>query len=203
MAGHGAKKVAFIGMMAALGNALFILSATVLNWGNIALDLSHVGTVIAAVYGGPLAGLTVGALVGISGGLYFGSMTGLMALYLPGFVFGKALTGLTVGCLARLFKISERRWKSWSAMAATLLGYIPECLFTVVFFLVLIPLFAPPELAGFLVTLLAPVLAKAWVEMTLIGFYMAALVGNEGFTQIIARLWPSPFVTSAVRSSSH
>lgn len=183
-----ARRVAFIAMMGALGNAMFVVSITILNWGQVALDLSHIGTLIAAMYGGPMAGLAAGGLVGIGGGLYFGSVSGLMHLYLPGFVVGKALTGLSVGALSRAMGLRKNR-KSVRALAATLLGYVPECLFTVAFFLAVIPLFAP-HAARFLVPLLAPILAKAWIEMTIMGFYMAALVGNQGFAQLMERLCP-------------
>jgi uncharacterized membrane protein len=59
-----ARRVALIAMMGALSNALFALSATALNWGQVALDLSSMGIPIASLYGGPLAGLSVGVLAG-------------------------------------------------------------------------------------------------------------------------------------------
>lgn len=188
VASNSARKVAFIGMMGALSNILFLVSITVLNWGQVALDLSHMGTLIAGFFGGPLAGSAVGVIAGLGGGLYFGSTSGLVWLFLPGFIVGKMLTGLTVGLLSRSLRIMERR-KGLLTIFSTLLGYVPECLFTVFFFLVIIPLFAPPAAAGFLVTLLIPILAKAWIEMGLMGFYMAALVGNQGFTSMVSRLW--------------
>ncbi|MEM3957457.1 MAG: ECF transporter S component, partial [Thermoproteota archaeon] len=169
-----ARKVAFIGMMGALSNILFLASVTVLNWGQVALDLSHMGTLIAGFFGGPLAGSAVGVIAGLGSGLYFGSTSGLVWLFLPGFIIGKMLTGLTVGLISRSLRIMERRRKGLLTIFSTLLGYVPECLFTVFFFLVIIPLFAPPAAAGFLVTLLMPILAKAWIEMGLMGFYMAA-----------------------------
>ncbi|PCN50045.1 hypothetical protein B6U99_06550 [Candidatus Geothermarchaeota archaeon ex4572_27] len=186
--GGSARRVAFIAMMAALGNAMFALSITVLNWGNIALDLSHIGTAMAAIYAGPLAGAIVGALVGIGGGLYFGSVSGLMALYLPGFIVGKSMTGATIGGLVKAARLWERRRRSLVTALIVALGYVPECLFTVAFFLVLIPMFAPPAIAGFLTSLLVPILIKAWAEVIMIGFYMAALVGNQGFLHVMARL---------------
>ncbi|MCX8183316.1 MAG: ECF transporter S component [Crenarchaeota archaeon] len=186
---NSARKVAFIGMMGALSNILFLASITVLNWGQVALDLSHMGTLIAGFFGGPLAGSAVGIIAGLGSGLYFGSTSGLIWLFLPGFIIGKMLTGLTVGLVSRALGIMERRRKGLLTVFSTLLGYVPECLFTVFFFLVIIPLFAPPAAAGFLVTLLIPILAKAWIEMGLMGFYMAALVGNQGFTSLVSRFW--------------
>jgi riboflavin transporter FmnP len=184
-----ARRVAFVGMMGALSNILFLASVTVLNWGQVALDLSHMGTLIAGFFGGPLAGSAVGVIAGLGSGLYFGSTSGLMALFLPGFVFGKMLTGLSVGLISRGLGIMGRKRKGLLTLVSTLLGYVPECLFTVFFFMVIIPLFAPPAAASFLVTLLMPILAKAWIEMGLMGFYMAALVGNQGFTNLVSRLW--------------
>jgi len=186
-----ARRTAFIGMMGALSNALFVVSITIFNWGQVALDLSHMGTLIAAFYGGPLAGLITGALAGIGSGLYFGSVSGLLPLFLPGLVVGKALTGLSVGSLSKLLNVVKRERRAAATILATLLGYVPECLFTIAFFLVLIPVFAPSA-AAYLTPLLVPITVKAWIEMSIMGFYMAALIGNQGFTQLMERLWPPP-----------
>lgn len=187
--GNRIRRVVFIGMMGALSNVLFLASITVLNWGQVAIDLSHMGTLIAAFFTGPLAGLAVGVIAGLGSGLYFGSMSGLVALFLPGLIIGKALTGFTVGLLSRVFKLKEIRRKSLLTIVFTLVGYIPECLFTVFFFLIVIPAFAPPAAASYLMTLLVPILIKAWIEMGIMGFYVAALVGNNGFTRMVNRLW--------------
>jgi len=185
-----ARRVAFVAMMGALSSALFALSATVLNWGQVALDLSSMGVLIASFYGGPLAGLSVGMLAGILPGVYFGSTSGLLPLFLPGLVAGKSLTGLSVGALSRALNVLGRRRKAAAALTATLVGYVPECLFTVAFFLAVIPFFAPQ--AAWLTNVMVPVVVKAWIEMAIMGFYMAALVGNQGFTLLVARLWPTP-----------
>jgi len=195
MEGQAARKVAFIAMMGALSNALFVISATIFNWGQVALDLSHMGTLIAAFYGGPLAGLTVGALAGLGSGVYFGSTSGLLPLFLPGLVVGKALTGLGVGSLSKAFNVLGRDRKAVVAILVTLLGYVPECLFTIAFFLVIIPFFAP-HAASWLTPLWAGIVSKAWIEMSVMAFYMAALVGNQGFTQLVGRLWPTPTALS-------
>lgn len=184
-----ARRVAFIGMMGALSNILFLASITVLNWGQVSLDLSHVGTLIAAFFAGPLAGLSVGVIAGLGTGLYFGSISGLIWLFLPGLIVGKALTGFTVGLLSKAFRLMEKRRKGLLTIVFTLAGYVPECLFTVLFFLVVIPAFAPPAAAAYLTPLLTPILVKAWIEMGIMGFYMAALVGNNGFTSMVNRLW--------------
>jgi len=184
-----ARRLAFIGMMGALSNVLFLASITVLNWGQVSLDLSHMGTLIAALFAGPLAGSAVGIIAGLGSGLYFGSASGLIWLFLPGFIIGKALTGFTVGFLRKTFGLMEKKRKSLLTIVFTLTGYVPECLFTILFFLVLIPLFAPPAAASYLTPLLTPILVKAWIEMGIMGFYMAALAGNQGFTSLVIRLW--------------
>ncbi|MEM3609120.1 MAG: hypothetical protein QXV87_02080, partial [Candidatus Bathyarchaeia archaeon] len=66
--------------MAALGNVMFIVSQTIFKTTQIALDLSHIGTLIAAVYGGPLTGFVAGLLVGIGPGIYFGYFGGSLGL---------------------------------------------------------------------------------------------------------------------------
>lgn len=49
----GSKGLVFIAVMAVLGNTLSMLSIGLANAGQIGLDLSHITTFIAAVYGDP------------------------------------------------------------------------------------------------------------------------------------------------------
>jgi len=60
------------------------------------------------------------------------------------------------------------------AILAVVLGYVPECIFTIFFFWAL-------EMAWLLVF----ILPKAWLEIVFMGFYMGALVGNEGFSNFV------------------
>ncbi len=179
------KILIFTVMMGALGNVLFMLSQTVLSWSQIALDISHIGTLIAAIYGGPLTGLIAGTLVGLGPGLYFGYIGGSLGLLgLVGLPAGKALTGIFVGLLTRWLKINKRRVSSLTVIPTVLIGYIPECIFTVFFFQVLVAIFLPFA-AQFLIPLLVPILVKAWIEIGIMSFFMAALIGNKGFSDFV------------------
>jgi len=179
------KILTFTAIMGALGNVLFLLSQTLLSWGQIALDISHIGTLMAAVYGGPLAGLIAGLMVGLGPGLYFGYIGGSLGLLgLLGLPAGKALTGISVGLLTRWLKIGERKGSSIILIPSILMGYIPECIFTAFFFKVLVVIFLP-SIAKFLVPLLVPILTKAWIEMGIMSLLMAALIGNKGFSDFV------------------
>ncbi len=194
------KVLTFTAMMGALGNILFALSETVLSWGQVALDISHIGTLIAAVYGGPLTGLIAGLLVGLGPGLYFGYIGGSLGLLgLIGLPLGKALTGVFVGLLARWFKINERRASSLLVIPIVLIGYVPECIFTIFLFEVLVAIFLP-LIAQFLIPFLVPILIKALIEMGIMSFFMAALFGNNGFKVFVASFFTTP--KSSLRSES-
>ena len=183
-----ARVVAFIALMGALGNALFMLSQFVFTMGQVALDLSHVATFISALYGGPGLGMLVGMLVGIGTGFYFGFVGGTLGLLgLLGLMAGKTMTGFTAGVISNLLKgkgglqaLSSRR-----VAALIPISYIPECLFTVAFFLAIVPLFFPPDKAAFFASLLAPILIKAWIEIGFMATLIGALAGNKGFLDFV------------------
>ncbi len=187
------RKLAFTGIMAALGNLLFIFSSTIFNWLQVSLDLSHIGTLISAIYGGPLTGLVTGILIGIGPGIYYGFMTptgGLGPIGLIGLPAGKALTGLSVGLLAKSFNVLKRKgFRSWLTVLAVAMGYVPECIFTIIFFLYILPFFVPREASLVLISFLVPILAKAWVEISMMGFFMGALTGNKGFIDYVRKHW--------------
>ncbi len=185
------RQFTFIVIMGSLGNVLFLLTLPVLPWLQVMIDLSHVGTMIAALYGGPLAGLAAGSLVGIGPGIYFGFLSpygGTSFLGLTGLILGKAMTGFTVGYLANLFNRLYRNRRSLTSLISALLGYIPEMLFTICYFLVLIPIFVPSQ--SIILSFLVTILVKAWIEIVLIGFYMGALAGNKGFSSFMERMIP-------------
>lgn len=198
-----ARKVVFIALMSALGNAMFIVSQTIFKTTQIALDLSHIGTLIAAFYGGPVIGFLTGFIVGIGPGLYFGYIGGSLGLLgAIGLPFGKALMGLTVGYLAELFNIGGTKYSSWKAVLATLVGYLPECVFTVFYFEVLVALLLP-DVAAFFVSifgslhvLVLSILAKAWIEIILLGVFMGTLVGNNGFNDFVGRIFTKTRTTT-------
>jgi len=182
------KQIAFVTLMGALGNILFIVSSYL---GpivpGVALDLSHIPTFIAAIYGGPLVGFLSGLLAGIFPGIRFGPLSPygswLALIALP---IGKALTGLTAGMLCKGFRMEKRRFnKSLLTIPLVLISYVPECLFTIFYFVVLLPYVVGSGGFGILVF----ILPKAWVEIIFMSFFMAALVGNSGFNDFIANFF--------------
>lgn len=177
-----AKKIAFMTMMIALGN---VLSAVSTNLGQIIpgvnIDLSHIATFIAAIWGGPVYGFIVGFFGGVWAGFFFGFVTpyGFGLLSLIGLPLGKSLTGLTTGLFFKAFKIRKRKHASLITVPTVLTSFVPETLFTVAYFLAFAPYFFVNFIGG--IGLLAFILPKAWAEIALMSFLMAALVGNSGF----------------------
>jgi hypothetical protein len=202
------RRVIFVALMAALGNVMFIVSQTIFKTSQIALDLSHIGTLIAAVYGGPLIGLLTGFMVGIGPGLYFGYFGGSLGLLgVIGLPIGKALTGLTVGYLARILKLKDAKYSSWKMIVATLVGYLPESIFTAFYFEGLVVILLP-EVAAFFTSifgsmhvLVLSILAKAWIEMALLGVFMGALVGNSGFNNFVNRVFTTSYIIPKFKAS--
>jgi thiamine transporter ThiT len=182
------KTIAFMAVMGALGNILFLISSYMgpITPG-VALDLSLIPVFIAALFGGPVVGLLTGLFVGISPGIYFGPMGHGSWLGLIGLPIGKALTGFTSGFLYKGLNMDQKELKSILAIPLVLISYIPEFLFTVVYFVSLLPYFIGGGGAGILVF----VLPKAWVEIIFMSFLMAALVGNRGFSTFIANFFAS------------
>jgi len=180
------KTLSFIAIMAALGNILFIISYHLgpISLG-VALDFSLIPAFIAALYGGPLIGFVTGLFVGISPGIFFGPLGKGAALGLIGLPIGKALTGLTTGLLAKGLKLDEKQHYSLLTIPAVLAAYVPECLFTIVYFVYLMPLFLKVEGAGALVF----VLPKAWAEIIIMSILMAILVGNVGFSNFVRKFF--------------
>jgi len=180
--GSRAKRLAFLVVVGALGNVLGGLSIYLANTGPIGLDLSHLATFMAAVYGGPALGLYAGALVGIFPGIYFGFIGGSLGfLGLLGLPLGKALTGFTAGWLVRALRVSNPGGRSVLLVPSLLMGYVPECVFTVLFFLGLIPFF----LGWSSIPMLVAILTKAWVEIAILSFIMLAFMRNRSFTRYV------------------
>lgn len=156
------KSVALMASMAALGNVLAFISMYVGSFHpQVALDFSHLATAIVAVYLGPAMGMFTGALVGLAPYYYFGVL-GWLGPFLGfvGFFLGKALSGLFFGLLARTMR----------PLIAIILGYIPECLWTYIVLRLLTRLLLPTQIAsGFTDTVILLILAKAWVEIVIIG----------------------------------
>jgi riboflavin transporter FmnP len=176
------KAVSFIAIMGALGNILFLIS----NYlgpiaPSVALDFSLVGVFIAGLYGGPLVGFITGLFAGIFPGIYFGPMGQGSWLGLIGLPFGKALTGFTVGLLYKVFNMKQRNRRSILTVPLVAISYVPEFLFTIIYFVSLLPFFIGGGGAGILIF----VLPKAWAEVIVMSFLMAALVGNQGFGNFV------------------
>ncbi len=176
------KKIAFISLMGALANVLFAIS---LQFGpithGVALDLSLLTVFVAALYGGPTLGFITGLFAGIFPGIYFGPMGTSSWLGLIGLPTGKALTGLASGLIFKGLGVQKRVRKSVLTVPLTLVSYIPEFIYTIAYFIVLMPYF----IGGGGASILVFVLPKAWAEVIFMSFFMAALVGNNGFSNFI------------------
>ena len=187
------KEIAFIATMSALGLTLSALSlniAPILNsvggQGGAALDLSHIATFIAAVFGGPYVGALVGFIGGIYAGYYFGYVLGSLGLLsLIGIPFGKALTGLTAGFLYNKLRVNNRKNSSLLTTAIVLISYIPECIFTIIYFLYIVALIYGSAMS-FMIPIVIP---KAWIEITVMSVIMGALVGNTGFKEFMLKFF--------------
>jgi len=176
------KTISFIAMMSTLGNVLFLISYYLgqLSPG-VAFDFSLVGVLIAGLYGGPWVGFVTGLLAGIFPGIFFGPMGSGSWVGLIGLPIGKALTGLTAGLLYKVFNVGKRKRQSIVTVPLVIVAYIPEFLFTVIYFVSLLPFFIGGGGAGILVF----VLPKAFAEVIVMSFLMAALIGNQGFSNFV------------------
>ena len=186
------KTIAFITMMGALGNVLFLISYYLGQLAplpkGVALDLSLIPTFISALYGGPLAGFVTGLFVGVLPGIFFGPLGSGSWLGLIALPVGKALTGLTAGLFYKGLDINDRSHRSILTIPLVLVSYIPECLFTAVYFANLLPYF----IGGGGIGILIFVLPKAWAEIIFMSFLMGALVGNQGFSNFVNNFFARP-----------
>jgi len=180
------KTVSFVAMMSALGNALFLISFYLgpITHG-VALDFSLVGVFIAALYGGSSAGLVTGLFAGILPGIYFGPMGTGSWLGLIGLPIGKSLTGFTAGMLYKGLNMNQRGRRSILTVPLVAASYLPEFFFTIIYFVSLLPFFIGGGGPGILIF----VLPKAWVEIIVMSFLMAALVGNQGFSNFASNFF--------------
>jgi len=187
------KKITFIAMMAAMGNVLSLISIRMaplvpsIPLGpvtfSLALDLSHLATFIAALFGGPVVGGLTGLIGGIIAAFEFGFSRGnfLTGFGLP---IGKALTGIAAGVLMK--RLEERGRMMY--VIGTILSYIPEALLTVVIFMYLFPLFIPLS-EKWVALFTIQILVKAFVEMILMGVILMRVMGNRGFKVYIQGLF--------------
>lgn len=194
-----AKTISFTLMMGVLGNVLFAISYYAGNLApGVALDFSLVAACIAGFYGGPLTGFISGLFVGIMPGIMFGPMGMGSWLGLFGLPLGKGLTGLAAGIVARGSGLGQRPYSSLLAVPATLLAYVPECLFTYSYFAYLMPFFLG---SGGSLIFIYYILPKALGEVTIISFLMAALIGNHGFNDFVSRFFTKSYIIPRLRAS--
>jgi riboflavin transporter FmnP len=174
------KQLAFISMMGALGNVLAFVTIAPTMVKQIALDFSNLPVLIAGTFAGPLAGFLTGIIAGILPSVFFGYIGGQLGIL--GFTasLGKALSGLTVGFLAKRVNYEKR---TLILVPLVLIAFIPEAIVIIALFALLVPLFIPS--LAFLSGLLLPILVKALFEMVVMGFFMSALAGHEGFKSFV------------------
>jgi len=180
-----ARRITFAAVMAALANILAMFSIGLTRVGQIGLDFSNLTVFLGGIYGGPLLGFLIGLLGGIFPGVEFGPLGGLGWLGLFGLTSGKSLTGLTMGILYRM--TGTNRKVGFRTVALVLIAYLPESLFTVFFFLGLVPFFigpAPWLSFGWLIS----VIMKGWLETLTMALILLALMRNAGFSNLIMNI---------------
>jgi riboflavin transporter FmnP len=178
-----AKRISFALMMGALGNVLFAISSYLGPIApGIALDFSLISALIAGFYGGPTLGFVTGLLSGVLPGIVFGPLGSGSWLGLIGLPLGKALSGLTAGLIARGLSLGQKPRSSLLGIPATLLAYVPEAIFTYVYFSFLLPFFLGGALP---VAVIVTILIKAAGEVIIMSVIIAALMGNKGFNDFV------------------
>jgi hypothetical protein len=144
--------IARVGILAAIGVVLGYVSLQIPLFGSqVALDFSHLATMMAAVFLGPFAGGATGLIIGIPPSIRFGNF-----LIFP----LKAVTGIFVGWLMRWLKIP---------FLAIIIGYIPESLLT---YLTLSVWGIPYPLPW---PVVSAILVKAWIEIGIIAVVVELL----------------------------
>ncbi|RLF11751.1 MAG: hypothetical protein DRJ98_02605 [Thermoprotei archaeon] len=180
-----AKRVAFIALMGALGNALAFLTLPVFPLAqHVYLDLSSLPVLVAAVFGGAYMGAAVGLIAGLTPSIWFGFIGGTLGLLGFSASVGKALHGFTVGLLVKRLKLLDKG--TWTIIPAVILGFVPEALWIMVVFQWLVFFFVPAPVAEFMSTVLVwSILSKATFEVVLMAFFTSALSGHGGFKAIM------------------
>jgi LytS/YehU family sensor histidine kinase len=169
------KNLTFALMMGALGTALFAFSYYAAPIApSVAFDFSLIGVLIAGFYGGPKLGFITGLIAGILPGIMFGPLGSGGVFGLIGLPFGKALTGATVGLLAKNVNFKTPR-RSLLSIPLTLIGYVPESLFTWGYFVFLLQF----EVGT---SVFLAILSKALIEVAIMSLIIAALMRNNGFS---------------------
>jgi len=178
------KSLMFIAIMASLGNVLSFITmqltpiAPNIPLGpvtvSIALDISHLTTFIAAIYGGPVIGAITGAIGGLVAAFQFGFSQGNIVTGI-GLPVGKALTGLTAGYVFNWFQESK-----YPNVISAVVSYIPEGILTYVLFKYLLPVTTGIPV-GIAVAISVQIIVKALIEMVILGVMLTGLTENAGF----------------------
>ncbi len=182
------KNIMFIAIMAALSNVLSFITMQLtpllpnIPLGpisvNLALDISHLITFIAALFGGPYIGGLTGAVGGIVAAFEFGFSKGNIVTGI-GLPLGKALTGLTAGYVFQV--VGNTKYRNF---IVTVTSYVPEALFTYLLFRYLLPL-ATGIPVGIAIAISIQILLKAFIEMIILGALLTWLTQNQAFTEFM------------------
>ena len=183
----GSKGLVFAAMMAALGNVLSFLSMQLAPIApnvplgpvsvSLALDLSHLATFIASLFGGPLVGGLTGLVGGTVAAFEFGFSKGNLVTGI-GLPLGKALTGVAAGYV---FRWLSGEGGAGRLVASTVVSYVPEGLLTLLLFVYVLPAVTglPVAIAS---AVAVQIVVKAFAEMVILGLILAGLVSNAGFS---------------------
>jgi hypothetical protein len=183
------KQITFIAIMGALGNVLSFLTTQLVPLApniplgpvsvSLALDISHLATFIAALFGGPAIGGITGAVGGMVAAFEFGFSKGNLVTGI-GLPLGKALTGYTAGLLFRRYEIDN----VVRSAILTIIAYIPEGVLTLVLFRFLLPVVSGiPMNVSTLIGI--QIVVKAVIEMAVLGFLLIGLFTSSGFTDYV------------------
>ena len=169
------KSIAFVSIMSALGVVFAAMTPFLAIMPGVNVDLSHIGTYIVSLAGGPIFGAFSGAIGGIIPAATFAN-----ALVIP----GKIMTGVTVGFIAlvlrRIPKAKENKALQVVIVPiAGIVGYLPEYVYTVWDLTVLL------HFPDFVVT---TIMTKAWIEIICITTLMTILFAIPAIAQGIKGL---------------
>jgi LytS/YehU family sensor histidine kinase len=185
--GLSVKDLTFALSMGAVGNVLAAITIAPTMFRQVALDFSSLPVFIAAVFGGPVVGALSGFLAGILPSAFFGFIGGQLGILGFGTSVGKAISGFSVALLTRIAKSSQTR--TALLIPIVLLGFVPEAAWMYILFTVFIPVFMPNQ--AFLSAFLAPILAKAWLEIVVMSVFTSAIAGHKGFRTFLAHYVPT------------
>jgi hypothetical protein len=179
-------------MMGALGSALFVVSQAIGQIApSIAVDISLLAVFIAGIYAGPRAGFATGLIAGLIPGIMFGPLGAGGVIGFIAIPLGKSFTGLTIGLLAAQIKTNRNLIRALICMPLTWIAYIPEGIFTYVYFTQILTRIAdmPPTVAA---GVASTVLIKAIIEVVVMSNIIAILGYHKGVNNFIETHFHKP-----------